>query len=75
MVNNSKDLFWLDFWIESQSNYASLSRSNQIKANWHKNGMIKPNLEGYHTTWKLNQIFKNCKDTSGFYNPNSFKDI
>ena len=75
MTKNSKYLFWFDFWTESQDNSVGISGSNRIKVDWHKNGMIRPNLETNHTKEEWDQIFKNSKDTSGFYNPNSFKGI
>ena len=75
MTNNSKDLFWSDFWTGSQANYVDISGSNRIKVDWHKNGMIRPNLETNHTRKEWDQIFKIFKDTCSFYNPNSFRDI
>ena len=75
MTTNSKDLFWSDFWIGSQANYGDISGSNRIKVDWHKNGMIRPNLETNHTRKEWDQIFKIFKDTCSFYNPNLFRDI
>ena len=75
MTNNSKDLFWSDFLIESKSNYVGIAGSIRIKGDWSKSGMIWPNLETNHTKEEWDQIFKNFKDTCCFYNPNSFKGI